>query len=152
MTGVRPGSISVTTFSPTLDEANSIERRTFEQTNLVRVQNGLAPFVWDADLCRMARSHSEKMARLGFFAHVTPEGLSLRDRAREVGILRFSTVGENIAYNLGYEDPGAFVVERWMLSSKHRANILSAGFKAMAVGTFVATDGSVFLTQTFITR
>jgi uncharacterized protein YkwD len=39
-----------------------------------------------------------------------------------------------------------------MISAGHRENILSAGFKAMAVGTFVAADGSVFLTQTFITR
>jgi len=39
-----------------------------------------------------------------------------------------------------------------MTSPGHRANILYAGFTSMAVGTFVAPDGSVFLTQTFITR
>lgn len=133
-------------------EPNDIERRAFEQTNLVRVQNGLPPFVWDADVCRMARTHSESMSRLGFFAHVTPDGLRLRDRARVAGILQFSVLGENIAYNQGYEDPGAFAVERWMASAKHRANILSSEFRAMAIGSFVAPDGSVYLTQTFITR
>ena len=92
------------------------------------------------------------MARLGFFSHVTPEGLRLRDRARAVGIQRFNLLGENIAYNLGYDDPGGFAVERWLTSPEHRANLLAAGFKAMAVGTFVAADGSVFLTQVFITR
>ena len=45
-----------------------------------------------------------------------------------------------------------FAVERWMASDKHRANILSPEFKAMAIGSFVAPDGSVYLTQTFITR
>ena len=133
-------------------EPNDIERRAFEQTNLVRVQNGLPPFVWDADVCRMARTHSESMSRERFFAHVTPAGLRLRERARAAGILQYAVLGENIAYNQGYDDPGAFAVERWMQSPKHRANILSPEFRAMAIGSFVAPDGSVYLTQTFITR
>ena len=138
--------------SPSLLEADAIERRAFEQTNVVRVKNGLAPLEWDADVCRMARRHSESMSRLNYFSHVTPDGLRLRDRARAAGILTFTVLAENIAYNQGYEDPGAFAVERWMASAKHRANILSKEFRAMAIGTYVAPDGSVFLTQTFITR
>jgi uncharacterized protein YkwD len=138
--------------SPSLAEAGAIERRAFEQTNVVRVRKGLPPLEWDADVCRMARSHSESMSRLNYFSHITPDGLRLRDRARAVGILTFTVLGENIAYNQGYEDPGAFAVERWMASEKHRANILSKEFRAMAIGTYVAPDGSVFLTQTFITR
>jgi uncharacterized protein YkwD len=138
--------------SPSLAQANAIERRAFEQTNLVRVQNGLSPLEWDADVCRMARDHSESMSREGYFAHTTPDGKRLRDRARLVGILGFSVLAENIAYNQGYEDPGAFAVERWMQSPKHRANILAPDFRAMAIGSYVAADGSVYLTQTFITR
>ena len=138
--------------SPTLEQANAIERRAFEQTNLIRLQNGLPAFKWDADICRMARDHSETMSRDGFFSHTTRDGKRLRDRARLVGIVGFSVLAENIAYNQGYEDPGAFAVERWMLSPQHRANILSPDFRAMAIGSFVAPDGSVYLTQTFITR
>ena len=146
-------NISVTpSASPSFAEANDIERRAFEQTNVVRVQHGLPALEWDADVCRMARTHSESMSRLNYFSHDTPDGLHLRDRARAVGILTFTVLGENIAYNQGYEDPGAFAVERWMASEKHRANILSPEFRAMAIGTYVAPDGSVFLTQTFITR
>ena len=145
-------AVNTNAASPSLAEAGAIERRAFEQTNLVRTRNGLAPLEWDADVCRMARSHSESMSRLNYFSHVTPDGLRLRDRARAAGILTFTVLGENIAYNQGYEDPGAFAVERWMASEKHRANILSKEFRAMAIGTYVAPDGSVFLTQTFITR
>ena len=135
-----------------LVEPNDIEKRAFEQTNQVRVKNGLPALSWDGDVCRMARIHSESMSRNRYFSHVTPEGLRLRDRARAAGILQFSVLGENIAYSQGYDDPGAYVVEQWMQSSKHRANILSTEFRAMAIGSFVAPDGSIYLTQTFITR
>lgn len=144
-------SVSVSAVSPSLADANAIERRAFEQTNIVRAQHGLQAFVWDPALCQLARAHSANMARIKFFSHATPEGLRLKDRAREAGI-RYQVIAENIAYNMGYDDPGAFAVERWMISPGHRANILYTGFTSMAVGTFVAADGSVFLTQTFITR
>ena len=133
-------------------EPNDLEKRAFEQTNVVRVQNGLPPLTWDSDVCRMARVHSESMSRQQYFSHVTPEGLHLRERARAAGILQYSVLGENIGYSKGYDDPGALTVEKWMQSPKHRANILSPEFRAMAIGSYVAPDGSVYLTQTFITR
>ena len=46
------------------EDATTIERRAFERTNEERLKAGLAPLVWDADLCRMARIHSESMARM----------------------------------------------------------------------------------------
>ena len=145
----RPANISR---SPSIDDATSIERRAFDLTNEVRQRNSLSPLQWDPELCRMARVHSEKMARGGFFAHETPEGHRLRDRARSSGIGRFKVLAENIAYNQGFEDPGAFAVERWLFSSKHRANILHNEFQAAAVGVFVADNGAVYLTQAFIAR
>lgn len=138
--------------SPAFDVATDIERRAFEQTNAARVENGLEPLTWDPELCRMARMHSERMASQKFFSHETPDGLQLKDRAHENGILHFRVIGENIAYNKGYDDPGGFAVERWMLSSGHRANILFGGFQASAIGSYVAADGSTYLTQVFIAR
>lgn len=138
--------------SPSIDEATMIERRAFEKTNEVRVAQGLAALAWDADLCRMAREHSEAMGRQGYFSHETLEGLQLKDRARATGIPRFRVIGENIAYNKGYEDPGGFAVERWMISPGHRANILYVGFQGSAIGSYISTDGSVYLTQVFIAR
>jgi uncharacterized protein YkwD len=91
------------------------------------------------------------MARQGYFSHETLEGLQVKDRARASGVPRFRVIGENIAYNKGYEDPGGFAVERWMISPGHRANILY-GFEASAIGSYVSTDGSVYLTQVFIAR
>ncbi len=137
--------------APTINESTETERRAFEAANVMRARNGLAPLSWDSDLCRMARAHSEKMARLGFFGHETPEGLHLKDRARAAKI-RFQVIGENIAYNQGVDDPGTFAVQRWMNSSGHRANILSREFKVSGIGSFVARDGRVYVTQIFIAR
>lgn len=138
---------AVSSESPT-----EIERRAFDQTNVIRVKNGLAPLIWDPQLCRMARAHSERMALLGFFDHASPEGLKLKDRAHTNGILHFRVIAENIAYNKGYDDPGGFAVERWMISAGHRANILYVGFQASAIGSYVSADGSHYLTQVFIAR
>ncbi|MDQ3665671.1 MAG: CAP domain-containing protein [Acidobacteriota bacterium] len=136
---------------PSIAQATEPERRAFEATNEMRARNGFSPLSWDSDLCRMARAHSEKMARLGFFAHETPEGLRLKDRVRAAGI-RFQVIGENIAYNQGVADPGTFAVQRWMTSAKHRANLLGSEFRASGIGSFVAPDGRVYLTQIFIAR
>jgi uncharacterized protein YkwD len=137
---------------PSLSQATDIERRAFEMTNTARRQSNLAPLSWDPELCRMARIHSENMVRRGFFSHETPDGLHLKDRAHAIGIAHFQVLGENIAYNQGFDDPGAFTVGRWMLSPGHRANILSSEFQQSAIGVFVAPDGTVYLTQEFITR
>jgi uncharacterized protein YkwD len=145
-------SNTVTSSSPALEDANAPERRAFEQTNVARVKNGLPTLVWDPELCRMARKHSEQMATLGYFSHENPDGLQLKERARANGILHFRVIGENIAYNKGYDDPGGFAVERWLTSSGHRANMLYPGFQASAIGSYVAADGSHYFTQVFIAR
>ena len=133
-------------------EATEIEKRAFELTNAAREEKGLISLAWDARLCQMARMHSESMARLGYFSHETPDGLRMRDRAPAFGILHFQILGENIAYNLGRHDPAGFAVEEWLLSPGHRANILRAEFRQSGIGVFIATDGTVYLTQEFMAR
>jgi len=147
----RPRRLSLEA-SASLDEANAVETRAFEQTNVARVKNGLPTLVWDPELCGMAREHSKQMASRGYFSHETPDGLQLKERARARGILHFRVIGENIAYNKGHDDPGSFAVERWLTSAGHRANMLNPVFQASAIGSFVAADGSTYLTQVFIAR
>ena len=136
--------------SLSLEAANSIERRAFEQTNAVRIQHGLQPFFgtlksvsWPVLILKIWPGSAS-------FPIPPPTGSDKRPGT----FGRNSVPGHSREHRLqhGYDDPGAFAVERWMISPGHRANILSAGFTSMAVGTFVAADGSVFLTQTFIKR
>lgn len=135
---------------PSLSAAEEIEQRAFAATNAARQEKGLPALTWDSELCQLARIHSEKMVRLGFFSHETPDGSRLKERARAAGIAHFQTLGENIAFNQGFDDPGAFAVEHWMKSPGHRANILNPRFQQAAIGVFVAPNGTVYLTQDFI--
>jgi len=128
------------------------EQRAFDLINAQRQRRGESPLVWDAELTRLAREHSENMAERNFFDHTDPQGRNLTMRARAGGVTGWSAIAENIAYNAGYDDPAAFAVERWLISAKHRENILREGFTHSGIGVARAADGRIFFTQVFVTR
>ena len=132
--------------------ATGDERRAFDLINRERQRRGLSTLAWDGDLVRLARYHSQNMARGGYLSHVEPDGLDLRGRAQALGVRGWRTIGENIAYNQGYDDPTAFAVERWMVSEKHRENALSSEYTHAAVGIARASDGTYYFTQVFMRR
>ncbi|MCA1613943.1 MAG: CAP domain-containing protein [Acidobacteria bacterium] len=132
--------------------ANSFEQRAFALVNAERRERGQEPLRWDAEASRVAREHSENMARRNFFSHTDPDGADYVRRAAAGGVTGWRALAENIAYNQGFDDPAAFAVERWMLSSKHRENILRQGFTHAGIGVARAADGRVFFTQVFISR
>ncbi|MCA1635657.1 MAG: CAP domain-containing protein [Acidobacteria bacterium] len=132
--------------------ASGDERRAFELINAERIAKGRQPLQWDGSLTLVARYHSENMSRAGFFNHVDRDGLDLTGRADAHGVRGWKALGENIAYNQGYNDPAAFAVERWMTSSKHRENILNGEFTHAGLGVARSADGRVFFTQVFMKR
>ncbi|HJR06451.1 MAG TPA: CAP domain-containing protein [Pyrinomonadaceae bacterium] len=130
----------------------SVEQRAFELINAQRRARGESALVWDAELTRMARMHSENMAERNFFDHTNPQGQNMTMRASANGVTGWSAIAENIAYNSGYDDPAAFAVERWLVSAKHRENILRRNFTHSGIGVARSADGRVFFTQVFVTR
>ena len=132
--------------------ANGDERRVFDLINEERRQRGAQPLSWDGELMRMARLHSQNMAQKSFFDHIDSNGLDAKGRASQFGVRGWRALGENIAYNQGFDDPAAFAVERWMRSSKHRENILNSAFTHTGLGVARAADGRIFFTQVFMTR
>jgi uncharacterized protein YkwD len=132
--------------------ATGSERRLFELINDERRARGRRPLSWDGELTRMARYHSENMARQRFFDHRDRDGLDLSGRAAVHGLRGWSSLAENIAYNQGFDDPEAFAVERWMLSPKHRENILNGDFTHAGLGVVRAPDGTFYFTQVFMRR
>jgi uncharacterized protein YkwD len=130
----------------------SQELRTFELVNAERARYGLRPLVWDAELTRMARLHSENMARQNFFNHQAPDGQGLRERSRASGIVGYKRLGENLAYNKGFADAAVCAVVGWMRSEGHREHILDAEFTRAGIGIARSADGRVYFTQDFVVR
>ncbi|MBD0325785.1 MAG: CAP domain-containing protein [Pyrinomonadaceae bacterium] len=138
--------------SSAVASAASMELRAFELVNAERAKKGLRPLVWDAELTRMARTYSEKMAQQNFFSHKAPDGQGLRERSRASGIAGFKRLGENLAYNKGFADAAMCAVVGWMRSEGHREHILDGEFTRSGLGIARAADGRVYFTQVFAVR
>lgn len=129
---------------PMGDEAVlSVEAEVVRLVNAERSKYGLGALTLDWELSRVARYKSQDMHDLAYFSHQSPTYGSPFDMMRSFG-LSYRTAGENIAR--GYRT-AAQVVNAWMNSSGHRANILNASFTRIGVG-YVA-DGYHW-TQMFI--
>ncbi len=102
--------------------------------NQERAAAGCAPLTADRGLAAVATAHSEDMRDRSFFGHVNPDGASPFDRADAAGV---SARAENIAR--GQSGPAA-VMDSWMDSPGHRANILDCGLRRLGVG--IADGGS----------
>jgi uncharacterized protein YkwD len=116
-------------------------------TNVERAGNGCGALAIDATLTKVAQAHSEDMADHDYFSHDSQDGRSPFDRMSNAGY-RYSTAAENIA--AGQSTP-ASVVEGWMNSAGHRANILNCSLKEIGVGYAVnsASTYRTYWTQDF---
>ena len=134
------------TGSEPADTVAAYEQEVFDLVNQIREENGLEPFVYNETLAETARAHSQDMIDRNFFDHTNPDGKSPFDRMRENG-LSYSMAAENIA--VGYPSPEA-VVEGWMNSEGHRANILG-GCEELGVGLALGGSYGYYWTQCFAT-
>ena len=129
---------------PQLDSTvTSYKAEVIRLVNEIRQQNGLRPLTANWELSRVARYKSQDMADRSYFAHNSPTYGSPGQMIKAFG-LSYRTAGENIAK--GYASPQA-VVNGWMNSSGHRANILNASYTQIGVG-YVARSNH--WTQMFI--
>lgn len=133
-----------TIYIPVLDSTvTSYEQQVIDLVNEIRVQYGLNTLKSNWELCRVARYKSQDMHDNKYFSHTSPVYGSPFDMMKNFGI-SYRTAGENIAQ--GYKTPAA-VVDGWMNSSGHRANILNASYTQIGVG--YVSDGN-YWTQMFI--
>lgn len=119
------------------------ESEVIRLVNEHRAANGLKPLMANWELSRVARYKSQDMADNRYFSHTSPIYGSPFQMIKSFG-LSYRTAGENIAY--GQRTPEA-VVNAWMNSSGHRANILNASYTQIGVG-YVANGN--YWTQMFI--
>ncbi|MGW1126304.1 sigma-70 family RNA polymerase sigma factor [Streptomyces sp. NPDC002526] len=112
--------------------------------NTERAKEGCSPVTGNDELTTAAQRHSEDMAAQDYFSHTSQDGSGPGERITAAGY-RWSTYGENIAK--GQRTP-ADVMNSWMNSPGHRANILNCSFKELGVGIQDSPDGIVW-TQDF---
>ena len=110
--------------------------------NAVRAQHGLAALTVDAGVQRAAQVRAAETVQS--FSHTRPNGSSFSTALTEAGVT-YRTAGENIAY--GQSTPQA-VVDAWMNSSGHRANILSSSYTTIGVG-YTVVNGTAYWAQLF---
>ena len=130
----------------------SVEHIAFGMINQKRAENGLRPLAWSGELANIARLHSQNMAEFKFFSHRGVDNKMVSDRADNAGLGKWRAIGENIAFNRGYQDPVGKAVELWLDSPSHRHNLMDDNWKESAVGVAVAPDGSYYFTQVFLLR
>ena len=118
--------------------------------NDARHAHGLAPLRIDQRLQRAARSHSRAMLRTDRFAHG-----AFAARIRRAGV-RARRVGENLAWAVGALAQAQAIVNAWLTSPEHRANLLRPGYRTVGVGirvgTFGGYSGAAVITTDFAGR
>ena len=129
-----------------------LEQQAFQLINEKRREQRLKSLEWNETIAKIARLHSQNMANHKFFSHTGLDGSMVSDRADKSGLNKWRAIGENIAYNRGYEQPIEFAVERWMQSPSHKRNLLDEQWRESAVGIFVTPEGTYYFTQVFLLR
>ncbi|MFI9544567.1 CAP domain-containing protein [Streptomyces sp. NPDC052016] len=120
----------------TVSEEAQAAAEVLKLVNEERSKVGCSALSANSSLAELAQEFSEDMAARGFFDHTDPDGATPWDRATKAGISDLG--GENIAR--GQTDAAA-VMEAWMNSPGHRANILNCDFKTLGVGVHFGSGG-----------
>lgn len=122
----------------------AMENQLIELVNKERSLMGLSTLQKVDVLTEVGRGHSADMFRRGYFAHTSPDGKNVSDRALDKGYV-YLVIGENLAYA-----PTVELAHKGLMDSPgHRANILSPEFNKIGIGIM---DGGVYglmVTQVF---
>lgn len=104
--------------------------------NIERARRGRGHLSASSRLAGAAKFHSKDMVREVYFDHRDAQGRGVADRSRRAGYpMRFRWhIGENLAWGTRAMATPASVVESWMASPGHRANVLDGGFRVVGVG------------------
>jgi uncharacterized protein YkwD len=120
------------------------EQEILDLTNKERTKAGLKPLKANEKLTKAAREHSKNMARQEKMDHEL-DGKTPAARVRKAGY-KFNAMAENIAYGQRTVEE---VLESWMTSEGHRANILNPKYREIGIGVAPGSKGVLYFTQVF---
>lgn len=130
---------------PSPSSVKAFEDEVVRLVNVERSKKGLQILKSNWEIARVARYKSQDMINKKYFSHISPTYGSPFKMMEFYGI-RFSSAGENIAY--GQRTP-AEVMNVWMNSPGHRANILSPSYSDIGCGLAKTSSGVCYWTQMF---
>ena len=123
-------------------QSSSAASEVVRLTNSARSQNGYAALVEDGALSEAAAVRAREIARS--FSHTRPSGASFSSALSESGV-SYLRAGENIASG---QKSASEVVNAWMNSPGHRANILNSSYSRIGSAS-VNIDGTLYWVQLF---
>lgn len=129
-------------------EETTTETQILSLVNNERSKVGIKPLVLNWELSRVAKIKCQDMINNNYFSHQSPTYGSPFDMMKKFGI-SYRSAGENIA--AGQKTPQE-VMNAWMNSSGHRANILSSNYSELGVGKQNGGSYGVYWTQMFIKK
>ncbi|BCJ96440.1 hypothetical protein acsn021_40090 [Anaerocolumna cellulosilytica] len=141
-----PTQTPTKTPTPTSSEQtydSSFASQVLKLVNIERKNGGLSELTMSKALTAPANKRAEEIVQS--FSHTRPNGTAWSTVLNEFNV-SVTTAGENLAY--GYNTPEA-VVEGWMNSPGHRANIMNAKFRNIGIGVYKDSNGTVYATQLF---
>lgn len=124
---------------------SSMTSQVVNLVNSERAAQGLTALQKDSRLAALAQQKAEDMAKNQYFSHTSPTYGSAFDMLKAAGY-SYKTAGENIAMG---QKSAASVMDGWMHSSGHRANILHTSYEKIGVGYAVSADGMPYWVQIF---
>ncbi len=149
-----PSTPAPATSTPTQKTyAEQVAALVLEKTNRERTANGLSALTADATLASVARGHSADMQSNHYFSHTSEDGCDSSCRADKAGYA-WRAIGENIymmsGFTLSADAAAEKIVQGWMNSPGHRANILREVYTHSGVGV-VAIDEDIYATALYAT-
>ena len=136
-----------TGLTPTPENQGAVKASVLCLINKVRAEHSLPPLVANAQLEAAAEGHCTELVADDYFAHVSPSGETPVDRIKDTGYIPNSTVGYVIGENLAWgtyslSTPQA-IVEAWVASPGHLANILESRYTETGIGMTPAVPESL---------
>lgn len=133
---------------PLITATKKIEQEAVRLTNVERQKQGLAPLTLNWELARVARYKARDMRDNHYFSHTSPTYGSPFTMIKNFGI-QYRSAAENIAAG---QQTAQAVMNAWMNSSGHRANILNAGYTQIGVGYAQGGSYGAYWSQMFISK
>lgn len=115
--------------------------------NRERAEHHVAPLTANIQLEEAAESHNAEMLSVNYFAHVAPDGETPVERIEKTGYIGSSSdgyvIGENLAWGTYQLSTPKSIVEAWIASPEHLANILESRYTETGIGVTPAVPQSI---------